>query len=127
MANNYDIIVVDRIMDNKNFKKTILIDLDGVLNDYDGNFDKNKIPKIKKGSKTFLKKLSKNFDIKIFTTRNRLLTSKWLIENNLDEYIKEVTNKKENAYIYIDDRCIKFNGDFKEISKKIEDFKVYWK
>jgi len=33
------------------YKKVILIDLDGVLNNYDGNFDKDKIPSVKDGAK----------------------------------------------------------------------------
>ena len=33
------------------FKKTILIDLDGVLNAYDGKYDKNHIPSIKDGAR----------------------------------------------------------------------------
>ena len=32
------------------FKKTILFDLDGVLNTYDGKYDKNNIPPIKDGA-----------------------------------------------------------------------------
>ena len=47
------------------FKKTILIDLDGVLNTYTGNFDKDFIPPIKEGAKEFLENLSKKFVIKI--------------------------------------------------------------
>ncbi len=47
-------------------KKTILIDLDGVLNNYIGKFDKDFIPSIKEGAKEFLENLSKNFIIKIF-------------------------------------------------------------
>ncbi len=39
-------------------KKTILIDLDGVLNTYTGEFKKEFIPPIKRGSKKFLKKLA---------------------------------------------------------------------
>ena len=35
-------------------KKTILIDLDGVLNDYVGNYDKDFIPQIKAVAKEFL-------------------------------------------------------------------------
>ena len=31
----------------KEFKKTIMIDLDGVLNTYDGKFDEHYIPSIK--------------------------------------------------------------------------------
>ena len=40
-------------------KKKILIDLDGVLNEY-GNkpYDENFIPKIKKGAKEFIKEIS---------------------------------------------------------------------
>ena len=40
--------------------KTVLIDLDGVLNDYTGHFDKNNIPPIKIGASKFLKNLSEN-------------------------------------------------------------------
>ncbi|MBR1942399.1 hypothetical protein IJ843_01535 [bacterium] len=47
------------------YKKTILIDLDGVLNTYNGKFDKDFIPPIKDGAKEFLQNLSENFDIKI--------------------------------------------------------------
>ena len=39
---------------SKKFRKTILIDLDGVLNDYTGDFDKDYIPPIKDGAKEFL-------------------------------------------------------------------------
>lgn len=39
-------------------KKTILIDLDGVLNTYTGNFDKDFIPPIRDGMYEFIKKLS---------------------------------------------------------------------
>ena len=65
------------------FKKTILIDLDGVLNTYDGKFDEQTIPPIKAGSYEFIKNLSDNYKIKIFTTRNRLLASEWIIKNRL--------------------------------------------
>lgn len=108
-------------------KKLILIDLDGVLNTYNGNFNENYIPARKVGAKEFLENLSEESEIKIFTTRNRLLAVKWLVENKLDGYIKDVTNVKEPAYLYIDDRCICFNGDFKKITEEIKKFRVYWK
>ena len=108
-------------------KKTLLIDLDGVLNTYSGNFDKNVIPEIKAGAKEFLEKISQDYDIKIFTTRNRLLTSKWLVENKIDNYVSDVTNVKEPAYLHVDDRCICFNGDFDKTIDKIKNFEVYWK
>ena len=56
---------------NKTFKRTILIDLDGVLNTYTGEFNENYIPPIKEGAKEFVEELSKNFELKLFTTRNK--------------------------------------------------------
>lgn len=115
--------IIDKI-----FKKTLLIDLDGVLNEYSGNFDKNKIPQIKEGAYDFIERLyKKNYDIKIFTTRNKLLGSKWLIENQLDEFVSDITNVKDPAFLHIDDRCICYNGDFEETFNSIENFKAYWK
>ena len=36
-------------------RKTIMIDLDGVLNMYDGKFDENKLPEVRLGAKEFVK------------------------------------------------------------------------
>lgn len=44
-------------------KKTILLDLDGVLNTYDGNYEESYIPSIKDGAFEFIKELSKNYEI----------------------------------------------------------------
>ncbi len=108
-------------------KKTILIDLDGVLNEYTGFFDEEIIPPIKRGAKEFLKLLAAQYEIKLFTTRNRLLASKWLIDNDLDEFISDVTNVKEPCWLYVDERCLTFDGDFSLLIKKINDFKPYYK
>lgn len=113
--------------DNKEYKKTILIDLDGVLNTYTGNFDKNFIPPMKKGAKEFLEKLYKIYDLRLFTTRNKLLASKWLIENEIDKYFSDITNVKEISFLIIDDRCIKFTGDYNELTDNIEDFNPWYK
>ena len=108
-------------------KKTILIDLDGVLNTYTGDFDKNFIPPIKQGAKEFLKDLSEKFYIKIFTTRNHLLASKWIIENKIEEYIEDITSNKDLSWLIIDDRCINFDGDYQNLKNKIENFKTWYK
>lgn len=109
------------------FKKTILIDLDGVLNKYDGNFDKNFIPPIKEGAYEFIKELSEDYNIKIFTTRNRILASEWIIKNNLKGYIDDITNVKELSYLLVDDRCIKFDGKYDNLKQQIDNFKVWYK
>ena len=108
-------------------KKTILVDLDGVLNEYNGNFDENIIPEIKDGAIEFIQNLHQNFTIKVFTTRNKILTTKWLIENNLDKYISDITDIKEPAYLHIDDRCICFDGNYNNTINQIQNFKPWYK
>lgn len=112
-------------MDNK--KRTILIDLDGVLNEYNGSFNPHYIPNIKNGAKEFLIGLSENFNIKIFTTRNKVLATKWILENELDEVVQDITNIKELAWLYIDDRCLTFKGDYNELKQSINSFKPWYR
>ena len=110
------------------FTKKILIDLDGVLNEYGKEkFDENYIPEIKEGAYEFLEKLSQNAELYLFTTRNLMLAAKWLINNNLDKFFKDITNVKLPSYLYIDDRCICFKGDYNKTFDEIEKFRVYWK
>ncbi len=110
-----------------NSKKKILIDLDGVLNEYGKEpFDENYIPKIKQGAKEFLEELSKFGELYLFTSRNHLLCTKWLIDNNLDIYFKDITNIKIPALLYIDDRSICFDGSYKNTLENIRQFNVYW-
>lgn len=108
-------------------KKVILIDLDGVLNNYTGNFREDYIPDIKDGAKDFLINLSNNFLIKIFTTRNKNLTLKWLIKNDIIKYIDDITNTKEPAWLYVDDRCIRFDGNFDSLNSQIKNFRTWYK
>jgi len=108
-------------------KKIVLVDLDGVLNQYLGKFDAKYIPPIKDGAKEFVQELASDFEVKIFTTRNRLLTAKWLLDNQIDEYISDITNVKEPCQFYIDDRCLQFKGDYKELLEDIKHFSVWWK
>lgn len=110
------------------FRKKILIDLDGVLNQYGKEpYDENYIPEIKEGAVEFIKNLSESADLYLFTSRNLMLSTKWLIENKVDQYFKDVTNVKLPSFLYIDDRCICFKGEYNETLKEIKDFKVYWK
>ena len=109
-------------------KKKILIDLDGVLNEYGKEpYDDNFIPKIKSGAKEFIEKLSEYTELYLFTSRNLMLSAKWLCDNKIDKYFKDVTNTKLPSYLYIDDRCTCFRGNFNETLKEIQEFSVYWR
>ena len=109
------------------FKKTILLDLDGVLNIYNGNYDENFIPPIKDGAYEFIRELSKDYKVVIFTTRDSILASYWIKDNNLTQYVDHITNIKEPAYLIIDDRCINFNGSYDDLKNQIKNFKVWYK
>ena len=75
----------------------------------------------------FIKELSNNYELVLFTTRNPKQAVNWLQENKIDKYFKDVTNVKFPAYIYIDDRAIKFEGNYDKTIKEIESFRVHWK
>lgn len=108
-------------------KKVILIDLDGVLNQYTGDFNSEIIPNIKQGAAEFLKTLSQQYEVKVFTTRNKIKTCKWLIDNKVDNYVSDITNVKDIAWLYIDDRCLKFEGDYSKLKNQIDKFKTWYK
>lgn len=67
------------------------------------------------------------YDLILFTTRSPKLATEWLMQNNINKYFKDVTNVKYPAHIYLDDRAIKFDGDYDCTLKEIKEFKVYWK
>ena len=105
-----------------------MIDLDGVLNCYDGTYKEDEIAPVREGAREFLESLSHDYLIEIFTVRNKKLTLKWLQDNHLDEFITDVTNVKNPfASIYLDDRGLNFNGDFKTSLSAIKNFKPHWK
>ena len=111
----------------KKTKKTILLDLDGVLNDYSNGYEQNFIPPVRKDAVTFLEKLSKKFTVKLFTARKLTLAVRWVRENQLEDYIDSVTNIKEPSWLIIDDRCIKFNGNYSQLLDDINEFEVWYK
>ncbi len=110
------------------YKEKLMIDLDGVLNNYT-KYEENFIPEIREGAAEFLENLCRleKYELVLFTSRNSKLCEKWLKENKINQYFKEITNIKKPASIYIDDRALKFNGDFKLTLDEIEKFTVHWK
>lgn len=108
-------------------KKIISIDLDGVLNKYEGNYKKNKLSPIKEGAYSFLEKLSKDFIIEIYTVREKNLCKKWLKDNNLSQFVSDVRNvKNPKTSVFLDDRAITFDGDFEKAYNKIISFQPHW-
>lgn len=107
-------------------KPTICLDFDGVLNNYHG-FDRHDLGEIRPGAEEFLKKLSRNYNVIIFSVRPFPKIVKWLKKHNLDEYVWDVTSRKPVALAYIDDRALRFEGNYEETLKELQGFKPYWK
>lgn len=109
----------------------IAIDFDGVIHTFDKGFhDGTCYGEPINGAKEALEKISKKFNIIIFSSKVKTdrplindktgleLVSEWLEKHNLKKYIKEITCEKPRAQYYIDDKAIEFN-DWETTLKKI--------
>lgn len=108
-------------------RKTICVDFNGVLDTYVGWRGKDFMYPMRKGADFFLKTLNElGYKVVIMTASDPLQVTDWLIENNISQYVAEVTDHKIPAIIYIDDRAIEFRGDFQDTLYKVRIFKTYW-
>ena len=106
--------------------KSIALDFDGVLNNYRG-YDGDNLGQPRPGCKEFLQKLHKRYFVVILSARRYSKIIKWLDDNDLWDYVDNVTSMKPPAIAYIDDRAIKFDGDYDQALKQLWGFKPYWK
>lgn len=104
-------------------KKTICVDFDGVLNEYDG-YEEGDLGEPLTGSKEFIKELRKKYEVVILTSRQKEQVIDWLNNNGFPSM--KVTNRKVPAVAYIDDRAIQFNGNYKKVISQLKNFKPYW-
>ena len=104
------------------FKKTIALDFDGVIHNYAGWKGADVFEGPIDGAREFLESLymKLNFKIAIHTTRKPGLVYNWLVQTDMAQFVSSITNEKPLAVAYVDDRGIRFNGDFDEILKTVE-------
>lgn len=106
-------------------EKIVSIDFDGVLSQYDGWRGENITGEPIKGAKEFILNLiNLGYKPVVFTTRKPELISQWLKEFGFPDI--EVSNIKYPSLVYIDDRCIKFDGNFLKLIDDLKEYKVYW-
>tara|TARA_A100001011_G_C14267943_1_gene825602 strand:- start:1021 stop:1428 length:408 start_codon:yes stop_codon:yes gene_type:complete len=108
------------------------VDFDGVIHRcskgfYDGTVYDEPIP----GARTALEKLSKNYVIVVYSAKARkdrmLIDGKtgveliwdWLKKYDMDKFVKDVTAEKPRAVFYIDDKAVRFNGEWSSTFKEL--------
>src|SRR5689334_13228065 len=110
-------------MDNR---PIICVDLDGVLNQFDGWRGADFFHPPRPGAREFLEQLnSLGYQVVILTVRYAPHVRAWLAEHGLGGLIFDVTDKKPPAHAYIDDRAICFTGDFQSALDSIRNFRAH--
>ena len=105
-------------------KPNVCVDFDGVINTYTGWNGPDDLYKPRQGVKEFLSELREKYTVIIFTVRDTLKVCQWMNLYSLP--FDKITNKKVGAVAYIDDRSLKFNGNFDETLTELKNFKAHW-
>lgn len=108
-----------------NASKTICVDYNGVLDEYRG-YRKEVYPP-KPGAREFLQTLKNaGYKIVILTSADKNDVASFLTANNMANFVDVITNEKVPAIIYVDDRAVRFDGDFSKVLQEILKFIPYW-
>ena len=87
---------------------------------------KSFLGKNKRGAKKFFAKTRSNgLKIAVFTIRPKEKILSWLKKHDFP-FPDLITNVKIPAFVYIDDRGLKFNGCFNELLNEVKSYKTYW-
>ena len=105
-------------------KPIVCVDFDGVLNDYEGWRGPNYMYSPRPDAREFLLALQENYTVAIFSTRDPWRLREWLEYYHMS-YDKIVT-KKVPAVAYIDDRALRFDGNYNKILYELKNFKTHW-
>lgn len=105
-------------------KPLVCVDFDGVLNDYEGWRGPNYMYSPRPGAKEFLQELQKEYVVAIFSTRPPYNIREWFELYNMP-YDKIVTEKVP-AVAYIDDRALRFDGNYHKVLYELKNFKTHW-
>lgn len=108
-------------------RPVVCVDLDGVLNLFDGWRAPEFFHPVRPGARDFLRELdAAGFDVVVFTVRYAPWVERWLEESGLAPLVKGVTDRKPPAHVYLDDRAVCFQGDFGRALAQIRRFKAHW-
>jgi hypothetical protein len=89
---------------------TLAVDFDGVIHAYSKGWQGGEIyDEPVEGCAEALRQLSKRYEMVVFTARHNLEdVHKYLVRHSIRHHFKEITNRKPQAEVYLDDRGLKF-------------------
>jgi hypothetical protein len=114
-------------MDTNDAAPIACIDLNGVLDAYAGWRGADHFDPPRAGARAFLEALrGRGFRLVVFTTRWPDGVWAWLRKYALDDLVSEVTDRKPAAHVFVDDRAVRFRGDFDATLREIDGFVAHW-
>ncbi len=106
-------------------RPTLLIDFDGVLHDYKG-WNNGAIGAPLGGARAAMHLLEKKYRLVLFSSRTNIEElERWLRHYGFPPM--KVTNRKEPAFLIIDDRAVTFQGTWSDhFISRITSFSPHW-
>ncbi len=107
--------------------RTICVDWNGVLDTYAGWRGPEHRDPPRPGARDFLAALhARGFEVVVLSSREPAVVQAWLAEHGLADLVGRVTNAKVPATAYVDDRAIRFAGDFAATLRELDAFRTFW-
>jgi hypothetical protein len=103
------------------------VDLNGVLDEYGGWRGPRHWDPPRPGARAFLAALrERGWHVTVFTTRYYRDAWAWLLQHGLADLVHEVTDRKPPADVFVDDRALRFRGDYQDILDEMQVFRPHW-
>lgn len=107
-------------------RKVVCLDFDGVIADYCGWRGEDVLGEPLEGAREFVQKLiDSGYEVVIHSARAAVRIEEWLVKHQFPDSV-QISIKKPIAIVYIDDRGLRFRGDFDEIFGML-DCEPWWK
>ena len=102
-------------------RKTLCIDFDGVIHAYSKGWQGGEIyDDLVPGTLEALRRLHVKYKLVCCTSRHNLDdVREYLLKHRILHLFEDVTNRKPAAVAYIDDRAIKFTGDWERAAQEL--------